>query len=289
MWDGVSVRSVGRHALALGLRTLSRLGPTGERISDRASWLPPARYLARGGVENVRRLGLRFSLDLDDNVQRSLFYVGTYEGRFLRLMTTEVRAGDVYVDVGGHIGIDALAVADRMKKAGEGHVFVFEPAADSSAHIRRGADLNGLSALVTVVECGLGAKSGELVLRADPHYLPGDAAVRSQFNEGEIVAVTPAMSFDEWCENAGIERVDLVKVDVEGAELDVIFGMQRSLRRFQPRLVAVEISQKRLRQAGHSPAMIDRLLADCGYRRSGEVLHDNVVYRRERDVGSNRG
>lgn len=64
----------------------------------------------------VCRLGLLFDLDLRDNVQRTLFFTGCYERRYLRNLRRLVRSGDVFVDIGAHIGIHALIIAHHLQR-----------------------------------------------------------------------------------------------------------------------------------------------------------------------------
>jgi hypothetical protein len=98
---------------------------------------------------NVRRQGLELELNLSDNVQRCLFFCGTYEEQFLRYLEQSAKPGDIYIDVGGHIGIDAFIVARSL--AHRGRVICFEPSPDSAALIRSGAIANGLSEVIEVV------------------------------------------------------------------------------------------------------------------------------------------
>jgi hypothetical protein len=78
----------------------------------------PAAWWAASPVVRVRRLGLRFELDLRDNLQRALYATGTYEPALLRFLHRELRRGDVLVDVGAHIGVHALTAAARLRQLG---------------------------------------------------------------------------------------------------------------------------------------------------------------------------
>lgn len=235
------------------------------------------RELFKGDRVTVTRLGLTFDLNLSDNLQRELFLTGTYEPDFMGFLEAQVRPGDTYIDVGGHIGLDAFVAARKM--AGCGRVFCFEPSPDSAESVRVGAARNGLASLVTVIECGLANDNGRLVLRTDPYYLPDDQGTRSRYNDGDVVVDAPLRRFDDWAAETGLERMDVVKLDIEGGEYEALVGMGGRLHTMQPRLVVVEVVDRRLRQAGASTAMLDDLLADFGYERTGQVFFDNVVYR----------
>jgi FkbM family methyltransferase len=225
----------------------------------------------------VQRLGLDMALDLRDNLQRTVYFTGTYEPALLRLLERELREGDVVVDVGAHIGVHALTAARRLRELGGGRVVAFEPAADSAAALRRAADANGLD--VEVVQAGLGEEEGTIELFGDPRYGAFDAGVRSQFGQGERVGSAPMHVFDAWTEATGLERLDVVKLDVEGAEILALRGMRETLRRLRPRLVVVEIKDVVMQRGPGDEASLHALMADCGYVATGQVVKHNEVFR----------
>ena len=222
------------------------------------------------------RLGLDLDLDLRDNLQRTLFYTAMYEPGLLRFLHDELRCGDVAVDVGAHVGVHALTMARRLNQLGGGRVFAFEPAEDSAAKLRAAAS-NRLE--VTVVALALGRAPGMIELFADPRYDLADAGVRSQYGTGNAIERVAVTSFDAWAEEARLDRLDVVKLDVEGAEPQVIEGMRASLKRLRPRALTVEVKDRVLDRSGVGEAELRELLASCGYRSSGQVFHSNEVFR----------
>jgi FkbM family methyltransferase len=271
-------RRPARHALAAGLRVIAATGERGTEVATALScrWLPQ-RICNDAPRVRVRRRGFDLELQLADNLQRVLFYTGWYERPYLNWLEEALRPGDVYVDVGGHVGIDALVAARTLERHGDGRVIVFEPGPDSAAKILAAARANGLEHRIEVQQLALGRQAGTIELRS--HALAEhDAGMRSVFADGPVVAVAPVEPFDDWSAGAGLPRMDVVKIDVEGSEHDVLEGMRESIRRLRPRSVVVEITPSCLAQAGHDAGDIDAVLADCGYSRSGVVHLENVVY-----------
>jgi FkbM family methyltransferase len=239
--------------------------------------LPEAWWTAHPRVR-VRRLGLRLELDLRDNLQRVLYATGTYEPAVLRFLDQELRAGDVVVDAGAHIGVHALTAAARLRRLGGGAVVAFEPAGDSAAKLRAAAARNRLD--VAVVEAALGAEPGTADLRADPAYDLADAGVRSLHGTGARVQAVTMTTFDAWAAGARLDRLDLVKLDVEGAELAALRGMAESLPRLRPRALVVEVKRRVLDRAGVDGDQVRALLDRLGYQRTGQVLPvANELYR----------
>ena len=270
---------IGRPALASVLRMLPHVfGERGRRHAFwRAHYALPAWIDDRPLLLPVFRQGIWWRLDLRDNVQRSLFYTGDYEGELAALLRAERRPGDVYVDVGAHIGTHALPMARFLGK-NSGRVIAFEPAADTKQVLESSAARNRLHAL-TIVEAGLSQEPGTMVLREDVEFDRADAGVRSRFGSGPPVCTAQVVVFDEWAADTGLDRMDIVKVDVEGAEYDVLASMRGSLQRLRPRLIVVEMLASRLEAAGTSESAVSELLQSLGYAVAGTVDGRNVCFR----------
>jgi FkbM family methyltransferase len=169
-----------------------------------------------------------------------------------------LRPGATIVDVGANIGVITAGAARRVGP--EGRVFAIEPAVDNVAVLRENVHANGLGN-VTIVAGAAGRRheTREFYLRG------GVSAVNSLFPESiyatvtEIVRVTVA-PLDDLVRGTA----DLVKIDVEGAEMDVLGGMPRLLAAPAVRLI-VEWHPM-LQQAGGYPAdALPRALLDHGF------------------------
>ncbi|WP_131746506.1 FkbM family methyltransferase [Frankia sp. Cppng1_Ct_nod] len=247
----------------------------GVRIRFRAL---PEPWWTRSPVVRTRRLGLRLELDLRDNLQRSVYFTGTYEPATLDWLRRNLRAGDVFVDVGAHVGVHALTAAAALDRQGHGRVIAFEPAADSHSRLVDNARRNGLR--VTAVPLALGEATGEATLYTDPEWGADDAGVRSQYGLGEAIATVRVMDFDGWARAAGLTRMDVVKIDVEGAELAALAGMAASLTTFRPRALIVECRERLLARAGTGSGELTGFLAGLGYRSTDTDLDRNQLFER---------
>jgi FkbM family methyltransferase len=143
-------------------------------------------------------------------------WLGRLEAPVLRRFATLLHPDDVVWDIGAHVGLYTIAAARRAR-----HVVAFEPLPQNIAMLRRHVALNRLTN-VTMVEAAVGSHDGtsRLVLGSSP----SEARVASN---GSITVA--AWSLDTWLANTGAPPPDVVKIDVEGAELDVLQGGTRSL------------------------------------------------------------
>jgi FkbM family methyltransferase len=184
----------------------------------------------------------------------------------LSLLTEVLTDGDVFVDVGANAGYFALPIAKIVGKAGRVHAF--EPAADVAEQLRRAARVQGVEPWMAVHEFALGSGDGSTHLRADPEH-PEDSTKRSLFiSNGPSVAQVAVRSFDGLVTSGAVDLsigLHAVKIDVEGAEMHVLEGMQRTLERELPRMIVVETIETHLRRAGSTVAAIHAFMRDLGY------------------------
>jgi FkbM family methyltransferase len=155
---------------------------------------------------------------------RHACWLGRYEPERQIELTRLVRPGDVVLDIGANVGFYTLLAA---KLAGpSGRVFAFEPLADNVAMLRRHLEVNRV-ATVEVVEAAVAAASGTR------RFTTGEYHATGQLTEtgGQAVQV---VSLDELHASGRLPRVDVMKVDVEGAELEVLQGAARVIEEFRP-------------------------------------------------------
>lgn len=236
---------------------------------------------------NARRRGITYRLDLRDNAQRTLYFTGSYERRYVRTLIQELRRGDIFVDVGAHIGVHALEAARRLRQLGSGRVIAFEPASDTCHLLRQAAWRSGLRN-VTVVGAALGAtEDGRRELYNDPEWFePADAGVRSFYGPGIVIEQVKVTTFDSWAKKKKLPRCDLVKIDVEGAELEVIKGMTESIARHKPRVIGIEIRDYLLRRANVSWDELWNILHASGYIATpARCLGGNYLFRLSSEIG----
>ncbi len=266
-----------RPALAAALRALPiAFGDRGRRHAEwRANHWAPTWLHAHATAVTARRGGIRWELDLRANVQRSLYFTGHYEPRVHHLLRSAVPPGGVFVEVGAHIGVHALPISRYLANTG-GSVIAFEPAPDNATKLRTAAARSGISNLC-IVETALGSVPGTARLYARDDYGPHDTGVRSVFGSGEPAFTVPVAVFDDWAEVHALRRMDVVKIGVEGAELDVLAGMSGALRRHRPGLIVIELLEENCHAAGVESADIEAFLADHGYRQH-ELLEKNAVF-----------
>jgi FkbM family methyltransferase len=148
---------------------------------------------------------------------------GLYQRELAALLRRRLPPDAVAVDGGAHIGVISVLLASLCPA---GHVYAFEPAPETAAHLQHNLAANGITN-VTVERLALYREDGEITLAFDASY-PGG----SHIGEGQCRVTTARL--DSWVESRGLDRLDLLKLDVEGAEPAVFDGAEETLRRFKP-------------------------------------------------------
>lgn len=167
---------------------------------------------------------------------------GSWERDVFAFLGQAVRPGDICLDVGGWIGPHALFLARRV--GGAGKVFSFEPDPVAREFLSINAKHNGLDNVV-VLPSAVGSAVSQASLRSGEHW--GDSCTQlavEETGEGLIVETT---TLDDFARDAGI-KPDVIKIDVEGAEDDVIRGGLETLR--AAKVIFLEVHLTFLRQRG---------------------------------------
>ncbi len=206
------------------------------------------------------------------------YALGTSEPAVQEALQERLRPGDVVYDIGANVGFITVLAARLVEPAGR--VVAFEPLPANVAALRHNIDLNQLDN-VTVIDAAVGAASGTagLVLAEEPTWArlaprggePASDSPRSHADgptgtptgHGAKGAAAPAaievrvVSVDGLLAAGALPPPTLVKIDVEGAELDVVRGMTATLRRYGPILLCEMHGRNREFAA---------LLRDLGYQ-----------------------
>ena len=117
---------------AVTCRAINGLGGRyGEVLAQRLLSRIPGSLLPFIGHRNAHRAGFVWTLDLADNLQRTLYFTGSYDAVTVRAVTSRLRSGDAVLDVGANIGTFTLPVAAALLNR-DGRVIAVEPAADTT-------------------------------------------------------------------------------------------------------------------------------------------------------------
>ena len=228
-----------------------------ERESDYIAGVVPY----GGGVIHV---------DTRSYIEWWIYMYGSFEGAAVDLLASVLRPTSVVVDVGANVGVFTLPFARIARE-----VHAFEPNPSVRMRLEQNLSLNNLHNVV-VNETALADAVGIAQLHAPTHANQGQSSLhpRDDLDQSVDCRVT---TLDRYVEDVGLRSIDLIKVDVEGAEPLVLQGAIETLRRYKP-LVYVEINAQHLGRGDSTPGDVQRFLEDLGY----QVWLNHSIERRAR-------
>lgn len=212
--------------------------------------------------------GQRIFLNLDDWIPVQMFWAGIYlaekeETEYFRRL---IKDGDIFLDVGANIGYYTLMAARRVGE--NGRVYAFEPAFDTYKFLKYNIKINKFDNILTY-RLTVSDKSGYVNLNLGNKFNTGSSSVISippNFS-GKIEKVA-CITLDEFAKKEGIGKVDVIKIDVEGAELHVLKGARKLLEENKPRIL--------LEMRRNSSAIL-KYLIELGYHpeiREGHIRYE---------------
>ncbi len=199
-------------------------------------------------------------VDLSDySVQGRLYFIGVYEPELTALLMDLLTPGSVFFDVGANVGYYSLLAAARGAV-----VHAFEPHPALAQQLRRSVALSRSGRRLRVKQAAVGAADGrgELFLSPDPAANGWASLLPLRHLEGGASVRVDIVSLDSYCRLHDVPAVDLVKLDVEGAEADVISGAREVLSKLRPRAIICELSAF---DGAPGPRSVIRQLRELGY------------------------
>jgi FkbM family methyltransferase len=170
-----------------------------------------------------------------------------------------VRPGMVVADVGANIGLLTLVMAWATGPSGQ--VIAFEPEAVPRANLEKMRHLNGLS-WVEVRDQAVGARAGQLTFHVSD-IIGHSSLYALPENEGSREIQVEVVRLDAVAPQG---RMDVVKIDVEGAELDVLAGMSGLIAKNSDLAIVAEFGPEHLKRVGQTPAQWFKAFADAGFK-----------------------
>jgi FkbM family methyltransferase len=248
-----------------------------ERRLDASRYPHGPVYLGDHEALVVTRWGAKIVVDTRDSLLAPwLLMDGLWEAHVTGWLHDVLGPGQVFVDVGANIGYFTLLGARLVGRAGrvvavEAHAGLFEL-------LRRNVVMNGHRDVVTLSPRAAWSESARLKFHQRVNYAANSSlgAVATNdltdLGDSEEVVEVEAAPMDEIL--AGVERVDVMKVDVEGAEVHAFAGLRRTISANPDITIIFEWSPEQLRQVGSEPAQLVELLT--GYGLAFRLLEEDL-------------
>jgi FkbM family methyltransferase len=211
--------------------------------------------------------------DLDNPIELALARRGLVEPEDVGFFLSLLEPGLTVFDVGANVGMYAVLAARRVGAAGRVHAF--EPTPHVAGRLRRNVTLNGLDNVV-VTEAAVSDRAGVAT------FYVQQASDRSSLGGDGTPVPVQTITLDDYVPAQGLSKVDVMKMDVEGAETLALRGGRRLLAGEDAPVLMLEFNAEALAAMGSSEAELRGLLEGHGYRCQplhvyGEGAYSNVL------------
>ena len=261
-------RLAARARFSLGIEELTRRLDAIEAVLPAAPHFQGSTYLGDYiAVVATRWSGMMLVDTRDYLISPALVLDGLWEPDVTDWLRRTLKPGQVFVDIGANIGYFTL-MGSRL--VGErGRVFAVEPHPRLAELLTRNVNLNNLQN-VTTLNRAAWSETATLKFHQRLHYAANSSMGSvgpvglEQLGDSEEVVEVQAMELDELL--TGGSHIDVVKVDVEGAEYRAFTGMRRILDANPKISILFEWSPGQVQLVGDKPEAVIELLAGLGFR-----------------------
>jgi FkbM family methyltransferase len=193
-----------------------------------------------------------------------LVNTGTYEPVESEALLRAAAGARVIFDVGANIGFYSLHWAAALAPGGSVHAF--EPVPVTFERLQRNIELNGVGDTVLASNFALGSEKTTVTIYLPTFSGSSASSLKNLHPDEESIQVEARVeTLDDYFASRGLDRLDFMKIDVEGAELLVLQGGVQTLSRHKP-LLFMELLRKWAKPFGYHPNDVIALLGQQGYR-----------------------
>ncbi|MEZ5422429.1 MAG: FkbM family methyltransferase [Pyrinomonadaceae bacterium] len=218
--------------------------------------------------------GITLSLDISDLIGWYVYW-GLTDAPRKRLYSL-IEPGDCVIDIGANLGETALNAARLVGP--DGRVFALEPFPANFELLSTNIGLNTFEN-ITIINKAIGAENQILqMVVADENNAGMNRISDASSSESQKTTDVEVTKLDDLVTQLGIRKIDLIKVDVEGFEMNVLHGAASVLKAHRPKLF-VEVIDTYLRRQGSSTAEVLALLESLDYRLTHANTGDRVSSR----------
>ena len=220
-------------------------------------------------TENILGFSIRFYQE--SYVEHKQINTSLSEVPIIQQIVDHCRPDDVVFDIGGNIGIHACLIRKSMGKKDSGKVISFEPHPSNAERLRQNTELNGVD--IRIEQIALSDQEDTVTLHsADKKPGEGKHALRTKRADNSDEIEVRSIPGDLYIKRSNFSRPNILKIDVEGAEYQVLHGLSDTLEKKECRAVFVEVHRSKLSVFDTTAEEIEQYLEQKGF--TINVIHD---------------
>ena len=215
--------------------------------------------------------GQIINLKPHDHIQKTILWYGFYEKESILTWEKFVKKDSVVIDIGANIGYYTLVAAG---KAESGAVHSFEPISENFLALQNNIRLNNLT---NVIANNSGVSDMEL---SAPFFISADdnigmSGLKPAENFSGVSETKPIITLDNYAVKNNLQKIDLIKIDIEGNEMNALKGMTNILKKYKP-ILFIEVVNEHLIKFDTSADEVYSFLRSMGYEAYEIVAANNL-------------
>jgi FkbM family methyltransferase len=213
-------------------------------------------------------------LDARSRTERWAYWTGEYDARIISKLSDCLHLNSTVLDVGANIGFYSIPWGRKLKSL-NGKLYAFEPVRANFSRIIQAIELNKLEEVVTAFQVGL--SDDETVIQIIIDQTDNSSTGNAVIVRGDVKATSNSVeetvdlvTLDKYAKQQGIQRCDLIKIDIEGAEPMFLKGGLQFIEKHRP-IIYGEFNAYWMNKFGYSLLDVADILKPLGYRFFKEV------------------
>ncbi|WGV29221.1 FkbM family methyltransferase [Halotia branconii] len=221
-------------------------------------------------------------LDLRSILEQKVFFSGEYDSGIMQMLSSILYPGIVIFDVGANIGLYSISLGKKLKQIdGNSQIWAFEPVSSNFNRLANLVKVNQLTNIVYPVNTALGNQEETIQLcmvDEKNNSSTGNAFLlkESLINQHKPTCSSPITKLDNLVEKYNISKCDIIKVDIEGAEMDFVLGGMNFLKKSRP-IIYGEFNPYWVKHFGYSFVDVAELIIPLKYKLYQQVGRRNFV------------
>lgn len=182
-------------------------------------------------IENLNML-----INTKEYIGWNIFFRGYYEQDTNRIIKDYIDKDDIVIEAGSNNGSETLIIGAILKN-GKGKLYAFEPEPSVCEKLQYNIELNKLGKKISAIPLALGDENKDITF----YLMPVEAANQGMsskyfYIESKRTIKVKQIKLDEWCSINKIGRINFIKMDIQGSELDLLRGAENTIKMFKPRI-----------------------------------------------------
>lgn len=207
----------------------------------------------------VKTEGIYFEMIPNSSMDISYFSANQNESHNIVINEiSKLKNNSVFIDIGANVGFFSFWAAKTIK--GEGKIYCFEPSGREYRRLLMGIIKNKISN-ITAFNMGLGSEKGYLEFNVAKNHTGLNSFLPNN-SQGQSVSVFTSTLDDIYIDT---RKIDLIKLDVEGYEMQVLLGMKNLLKNKMVKKIIIEITSTSLEKVGYSKRYLYEFMKEHGY------------------------